>query len=82
MPFPKVIRWLLFGAAGLIGLLLALLLFLSLVRIPINLENQKGLIESIATGAIDRQVSIKGKIQVTTSLWPVFSCSPPGSRSA
>ncbi|MBE9533876.1 MAG: AsmA family protein, partial [Proteobacteria bacterium] len=72
MSLPKPIRWLLFGAAGLAGLLLALLLLLSLVRIPINLESQKGLIESIAASAIERQVSIDGKIQVTTSLWPVF----------
>jgi uncharacterized protein involved in outer membrane biogenesis len=72
MSFPKAIRWLLFGTAGLIGLLLALLLILSFVRIPINLEGQKGLIESIATEAIDRQVRINGTIQVTTSLWPVF----------
>ncbi len=72
MPLPKVIRWLLLCIAGLIGLLLALLLVLSLVRIPINLESQKGLIESIASSAIERQVSIDGKIQVTTSLWPVF----------
>jgi len=72
MSLPKAIRWLLFGTAGLIGLLLALLLILSFVRIPINLEGQKGLIESIAAIAIERQVSIDGKIQVTTSLWPVF----------
>jgi uncharacterized protein involved in outer membrane biogenesis len=72
MNLSKPIRWLLFGAAGLIGLLLALLLVLSLVRIPINLESQKELIESIAASAIERQVSIDGKIQVTTSLWPVF----------
>ena len=72
MPLPKAIRWLLFGTAGLIGLLLALLIILSFVRIPINLEGQKGLIESIAASAIDRQVRINGTIQVTTSLWPVF----------
>jgi uncharacterized protein involved in outer membrane biogenesis len=72
MNLSKPIRWLLFGAAGLIGLLLALLLVLSLVRIPINLESQRELIESIAASAIERQVSIDGKIQVTTSLWPVF----------
>ena len=72
MSLPKPIRWLLFGTAGLAGLLLIVLLLLSLVRIPINLESQKGLIESIAADAIDRQVSIDGAIQVTTSLWPVF----------
>ena len=72
MTLSKPIRLLFLGAAGLVGLLLAVLLLLSLVRIPINLESQKRLIESIAASAIERQVSIDGKIQVTTSLWPVF----------
>ena len=72
MTLSKPIRLLFWGAAGLVGLLLAVLLLLSLVRIPINLESQKGLIESIAASAIERQISIDGKIQVTTSLWPVF----------
>ena len=72
MTLPNPIRWLLFGAAALIGLVLLLLVIVSFFRIPINLESQKGLIESIASEAIERQVSINGKIQVTTSLWPVF----------
>ena len=72
MSLAKSIRWLLFGIAGLFGLLLALLVIFSFLKIPINLESQKGLIESIAASAIERQVSIDGKIQVTTSLWPVF----------
>jgi len=72
MSLAKSIRWLLFGTAGLFGLLLVVLLIISFVRIPISLEGQKGLIESITASAIERQVSIDGKIQVTTSLWPVF----------
>ncbi|MGB6289593.1 MAG: AsmA family protein, partial [Desulfobulbales bacterium] len=72
MSLPKTIRWLLFGTTGLIGLILLLLIIVSFFRIPINLESQKGLIESIAANAIERPVSIDGKIQVTTSLWPVF----------
>ena len=62
----------LLGTVGLFGLLLVLLVIVSFFRIPISLEGQKGLIESIAADAIERQVSIDGKIQVTTSLWPVF----------
>ena len=72
MTLLKPIRWLLIGTAGLFGLLLASLVIVSFFRIPINLESQKGLIESIATSTIERQISIDGKIQVTTSLWPVF----------
>jgi uncharacterized protein involved in outer membrane biogenesis len=73
MMFPKPIRWILYGAAGFIGLLLVLLATLSLVEIPFNLEGKKALIEEIATDALNRSVSIDGKIHVTTSLWPVFT---------
>jgi uncharacterized protein involved in outer membrane biogenesis len=73
MLFPKPIRLILYGAAGFIGLLLILLATLALVRIPLNLEGKKALVEEIATNAVNRQVSIDGKIQVTTSLWPVFT---------
>jgi uncharacterized protein involved in outer membrane biogenesis len=72
MSLTKPIRWLLFTTAGLLGLVLVLLVIVSLLKIPINLEGQKGLIESLAADAIERQVSINGKIGVTTSLWPVF----------
>ena len=72
MSLSKPIRLLLFGTAGLLGLILAILVIVSFFRIPITLEGQKGLIESIATGTIDRQVKIDGAIKVTTSLWPVF----------
>ncbi|MGB6290974.1 MAG: AsmA family protein, partial [Desulfobulbales bacterium] len=72
MSLPKSIRFLLLGTVGLFGLILVLLVIVSFFRIPISLEGQKGLIESIATSTIERQISIDGKIQVTTSLWPVF----------
>jgi len=72
MPLPKSIRRLLIGIAGLLGLILLLLIIVSLFRIPINLENQKGIIESIASEELERQVKIDGALMVTTSLWPVF----------
>jgi uncharacterized protein involved in outer membrane biogenesis len=72
MTLSKPVRMLFWGSAGLFGLLLALLVIVSFFRIPIDLEGQKGLIQSFAASAIERQVSIDGKIQVTTSLWPVF----------
>jgi len=67
MPLPKPIRLLLYY------IVLLLLVIISLFRIPINLEGQKGLIESVAAGALERQVKIGGAIKVTTSLWPVFT---------
>jgi uncharacterized protein involved in outer membrane biogenesis len=72
MPLPKPIRLFLYYTAGLLGLILLLLVIISLFRIPINLEGHKGLIESFAADAIERQVKIDGTIKVTTSLWPVF----------
>jgi len=70
MAFPKPIRWILYCIAGLLLILLATLV---LVRISINLEGKKALVEEIATDALNRSVSIDGKIHVTTSLWPVFT---------
>lgn len=72
MTLPKPIRWLFKTVAGVLGLLLVLLLLVSFIRIPINLEGQKGMIEFLASRQINRQVNINGAIHVTTSLWPVF----------
>jgi uncharacterized protein involved in outer membrane biogenesis len=72
MALPKPLKWFLYGTAGLFGSILLMLVIISFFRIPINLENQKGLIESIAEEALDRQLTINGDIKVTTSLWPVF----------
>jgi uncharacterized protein involved in outer membrane biogenesis len=58
---------------GLFAVFVGLLLVLSLVKIPINLNDQKALFESLASKAIQRQVMIDGNIEVSTSLWPVFS---------
>ena len=72
MALPKPIRWLLLTFAGLVGLVLLLLVIVSFLKIPVSLEGQKGLIESIASDELERQVKIDGAIRVTTSLWPVF----------
>ena len=72
MPLSKPVRWIIYGAVGLTALTLILLAVLALVKIPINLKSQKALVEEITTSAIGRKVSIDKKIQVTTSLWPVF----------
>ena len=73
MSLSKPIRWIVYGVAGLTALILILLAVLFLVRIPIDLKGHKTLVEEIATRAIGRKVSIDEKIQVTTSLWPIFS---------
>jgi uncharacterized protein involved in outer membrane biogenesis len=45
---------------------------LTLVRIPVNLNNYRGTVESAASSALGRAVSVDGNITVTTSLWPYF----------
>jgi len=72
MPFHKPLKWFLFGIAGLFGAILLMLAIISFFKIPISLEGQKGLIQSIATDAMERHVTIDGAIKVTTSLWPEF----------
>jgi uncharacterized protein involved in outer membrane biogenesis len=73
MPLSKPVRWIIYGAVGLTALTLILLAVLALVKIPINLKSQKALVEEITSSAIGRKVSIDKQIQVTTSLWPVFT---------
>jgi uncharacterized protein involved in outer membrane biogenesis len=72
MALLKPFKWFLYSTAGILGLILLILVIVSLFRIPINLEGQKVLIESVAADALERQVKIDGAIKVTTSLWPVF----------
>jgi len=58
---------------GLTGFILILLAAFILVGVTVNLEGKKALIEEIATKALNRQVSIDGKIRLKTSLKPVLT---------
>lgn len=58
--------------AGMIGLVLSLTVFLTFVRIPVDLTGQKNLLEWAASRSLGRRVVIDGKIIVSTSLWPSF----------
>jgi uncharacterized protein involved in outer membrane biogenesis len=57
---------------GMIGLVLSLTVFLTFVRIPVDLTGQKNLLEWTASRSLGRKVAIDGKIIVSTSLWPSF----------
>ncbi len=72
MRLPRLFRWLIWLAAGIIGLILSLLVFLTFIKIPVDLTGQKDLVEWAASRSLDRHVEIDGKIIVTTSLWPSF----------
>jgi uncharacterized protein involved in outer membrane biogenesis len=47
-------------------------LIVSLFRIPVNLNEYRGVVETAATSALGRAVTIEGEVTVTTSLWPYF----------
>ena len=72
MPANRFLRSILWLLGGLIALLVIAVLIVSLVQIPINVSNYKGLLESAASDALGRRVNVDGDIRVTTSLWPYF----------
>ena len=69
----KPLRWILYIVGGLIASVLLILILLSIIRIPIDLSSQKGMVESAASLALGRTVKIDDKIVISTSLRPVFS---------
>ena len=72
MPANRFLRSILWLLGGLIALLVIAALIVSLVQIPINVSNFKGVLESAASDALGRRVNVDGDIRVTTSLWPYF----------
>jgi len=73
MALPKPVRWIIYTIASIAALLALFIGVLALVSIPIDLTSYKGLAEPIASKAVGRKVTIDGKVEVTTSLWPTFS---------
>ena len=73
MRIPKPLRWILYILGGLIAILLLIIILLAMIRIPIDLSGQKGLVESTASLALGRTVKIDDKIVITTSVRPIFS---------
>jgi uncharacterized protein involved in outer membrane biogenesis len=73
MRVSKSLRWVLYIVGGFIAVLLLILILLSIIRIPIDLSSQRGIVESAASLALGRTVNIDDKIVVSTSLRPVFS---------
>ncbi len=73
MRVSKSLRWVLYIVGGFIAALLLILILLSIIRIPIDLSSQRKMVESAASLALGRTVNIDGKIEVSTSLRPVFS---------
>lgn len=72
MEMAKLLRRVAYVVGGLIGFLLLIIIFLALVKIPIDLTGRKGMVESVASRSLDRRVKVDGNIVVTTSLWPIF----------
>ena len=73
MRVSKPLRWILYVLGGLIASLLLIIILLTIIRIPIDLTNYKGPVESAASLALGRSVKVDDKIVITTSLQPIFS---------
>jgi uncharacterized protein involved in outer membrane biogenesis len=69
---PGLLRISLILVNTLLGLLLAALLLVTLVRIPIDLSMFRAGAESTLSEALGRDVRLQGELKVTTSLWPYF----------
>ena len=72
MRLPRLFRWLIWLVTGMIGLVMSLLVFLTFVKIPVDLTSQKNILEWAASRSLGRRVDIDGKVIVSTSLWPSF----------
>ena len=57
---------------ALVVLVVVAALIVSLFRIPVNLNEYRGVVETAASSALGRAVTIEGDVTVTTSLWPYF----------
>ena len=73
MRISKPLRWILYILGGLIAGLLLIIILLAIIRIPIDLSRYKGPVESAASLALGRRVTVDDKIVITTSLRPIFS---------
>jgi len=73
MRVSKPLRWILYILGGLIAGLLLIIVLLATIRIPIDLTNYKGPVESAASLALGRSVKVDDKIVISTSLQPIFS---------
>ena len=73
MCISKPLRWILYSVGGVIASLLLIIILLSVIRIPIDLSSQRGMVASAASLALGRTVNIDDRIVVSTSLRPVFS---------
>ncbi|MBI9078764.1 MAG: AsmA family protein [Pseudodesulfovibrio sp.] len=73
MALSKPVRWSIYIVCSLVALLTLALGILSLVSIPIDLTPYKNLAEPIVSKAVGRKVTIDGRVNVTTSLWPTFA---------
>jgi AsmA family protein len=69
----KIIRLTLYSLGGILAGIILILIFLAFVPIRIDLSEYKGPVESAATLALGRTVTVDDKIRIITSLQPYFS---------
>lgn len=66
----KFFRWLAIFSAGLLVLLLAAVLVLSLLGVTVDLDGLRGGVETSAGAALGRDVSIHGSVRLELTGWP------------
>lgn len=66
----KFFRWLAIFSAGLLVLLLAAVLVLSLLGVTVDLDRLRGGVETSAGAALGRDVSIHGSVRLELTGWP------------
>lgn len=88
MKISRGLRWPIYIVGGLLTCILLVAALLAFVKIPIDLSNYKGPVESAATFALGRKVNVGEKIILTTSLRPFFQmeglriANPEGFKKA
>ena len=71
MQVMKLVRWSLVTVLVLVALLVGLSAAVVLLEITINLNAFKGKVESAASTALGRTVTLEGPLELVPSLWPI-----------
>ncbi len=88
MKISRRLRWPIYIVGSLLACILLIAALLAFVKIPIDLSNYKGPVESAATFALGRKVNVGEKLILTTSLSPFFQieglriANPKGFKKA
>ena len=66
----SLLRWLILTAVGIVGITLAAVVVMTMLGVTIDLSQLRGSVESSASRALERTVSINGPVVLEFSGWP------------